>query len=306
MIGPLTNNQVPVLILCQKAMDKNQIKIGMKTNISRIFAHFNKESFNGHLKIGVGRPYSKASDLNKSYYEAVLALKQLKNQNQRYFFLETLELTEEPVQSEIFEFENDLLDSIRHGDVNNALYIYDSFVSKFNANKDGKISVLKKSLDEMFVLISRMLHDLGISYKQVPSITATREVIELIEIGKKYLLEVVQNVQVWRNNDAKGILQSAKEFIELHYSQSLTLEQVAEYVGLSPFYFSKLFKDRFGLTFIDYLTEKRIKKAKEEMTNPEKSLKEICYSIGYKDPNYFSRVFKKLTGLSPTDFRRTN
>jgi two-component system response regulator YesN len=100
------------------------------------------------------------------------------------------------------------------------------------------------------------------------------------------------------------MLYKAKEYIELHYSESITLEQVAEYVELSPFYFSKLFKDRFGMTFIDYLTDIRISKAKTEMADPGKSLKEICFSIGYKDPNYFSRVFKKLTGLSPTDFRK--
>jgi two-component system response regulator YesN len=85
----------------------------------------------------------------------------------------------------------------------------------------------------------------------------------------------------------------------------LTLEEVAEHVGLSPYYFSKLFKDRFGVTFIDYLTEVRIERAKEEMRDPNKSLKEVCFLVGYNDPNYFSRVFKKQTGLSPTEYRKT-
>jgi two-component system response regulator YesN len=99
------------------------------------------------------------------------------------------------------------------------------------------------------------------------------------------------------------MLHKAKEYIENHYADSITLELVAEFVELSPFYFSKLFKDRFGMTFIDYLTEIRINHAKTEMLDQGMSLKEICFSVGYKDPNYFSRVFKKQTGLSPTEFR---
>ncbi|MBT2658369.1 response regulator [Bacillus sp. ISL-18] len=301
MIGPLNTNQIPVLVLCRKGTEKSQIKISMQSNIERIFTFFKKESFKGHLKIGIGRLYSDEKDLNKSYHEAVAALKQLSNQNKRYFFLEKQELKELPSQSAIFEFEKELLDAIRQGDVNNVLYIYDSFISKFNE----KTSVLKRLLDEIFILILRMLHDLGINYQQVPLFTETEELIELVEKGKTYLLEVVQNVQVWRNIHASGILHNAKEFIELHYSDQLSLEQVSEYVGISPFYFSKLFRDRFGMTFIDYLTGIRITKAKEEMNDTQKSLKEICFSIGYKDPNYFSRVFKKVTGKSPTEFRKT-
>jgi two-component system, response regulator YesN len=96
----------------------------------------------------------------------------------------------------------------------------------------------------------------------------------------------------------------AKEYIDEHFAEAITLEEAAEHVGLSPYYFSKLFKDRFGITFIDYITEIRIKRAKELMENPDVSVKEVCYTVGYKDPNYFSRVFKKYTGLTPSEYRK--
>ncbi|MFC0211044.1 helix-turn-helix domain-containing protein [Paenibacillus chartarius] len=103
---------------------------------------------------------------------------------------------------------------------------------------------------------------------------------------------------------AAGAVERAKAWIAEHYREELSMEQAAEYVSLSPFYFSKLFKQHVGETFIDYVTRLRINRAKELIAgDPELSLKEICFEVGYHDPNYFSRVFKKVTGMSPTDFR---
>lgn len=112
------------------------------------------------------------------------------------------------------------------------------------------------------------------------------------------------HILAWRHQQANGKLGKAKDYIDEHYHHPLTLEEVAEYVGISPCYFSKLFKDRFGMTFIDYVTDVRIARAKKEMADPNKSLKEICFLVGYNDPNYFSRVFKKHTGMSPSEYRK--
>lgn len=62
-------------------------------------------------------------------------------------------------------------------------------------------------------------------------------------------------------------------------------------------------KQQFGESFIDLLTRLRIEKAKEIMSSEQLSLKEVCFEVGYKDPNYFSRVFKRVTGMTPTEYR---
>ncbi|MDF1618528.1 helix-turn-helix domain-containing protein, partial [Petrocella sp. FN5] len=65
----------------------------------------------------------------------------------------------------------------------------------------------------------------------------------------------------------------------------------------------KIFKEEIGLSFVEYVREKRMDIAKELLKTKNYSVKEICYKIGYNDPNYFSRLFKKLVGVSPTDFK---
>jgi two-component system response regulator YesN len=81
------------------------------------------------------------------------------------------------------------------------------------------------------------------------------------------------------------------------------LNDAAKSVNLSYYYFSKIFKDEVGKNFVDYLTELRIEKSMKFLRNNSMSIKEVCYKIGYNDPNYYCKIFKKITGMTPTEYR---
>ncbi|WP_409304768.1 response regulator [Peribacillus sp. SCS-155] len=304
IIGTPMDSKIPVLFLCR---DEAEI-IKYKSQCQAMMRAFNmlfKEKFaDSQLYMGIGEPYRFAKELSHSFIQALFALEQLDRREKRNYSFARKESfsTAEPAHD--LEVERSLLESITQGDISLAVTHYQEFVQHALARTEGNISALKKSFQELLVVISRTLHELGLQYKPNFSVDDHNEAYPLIEGGKAFVMAVVQYIQVWRNKETKGLLQKAKEYLEIHYAEPLTLEQVAEHIELSPYYFSKLFKERFGMTFIDYLTDIRIAHAKQEMSDLAKSLKEICYSIGYKDPNYFSRVFKKHTGLSPSEYRK--
>ena len=100
-----------------------------------------------------------------------------------------------------------------------------------------------------------------------------------------------------------GAVEAAKSYIQNNYSRDISLDEVSHTVNISPYYFSKIFKEDVGEGFVEYLTKIRMDKAKELLTTTECSMKEICSMVGYADPNYFSRSFKKNVGVTPTEYK---
>lgn len=121
----------------------------------------------------------------------------------------------------------------------------------------------------------------------------------------EYVEQAIKRIREEREQQTWNVVDRAAAYIVERYQEELSLEEVAEHVHLNPHYFSKVFKQQTGETFIDYVTRLRIDKAKALILDGQFSLKEVCYMVGYKDPNYFSRVFKKVTGVTPTEYRST-
>ncbi len=111
------------------------------------------------------------------------------------------------------------------------------------------------------------------------------------------------NVKNKKEKKSIDLMDQARDYIKENYNKEITLDDVSKKIAISPYYFSKLFKKTEGKNFIDYLTTLRLEKAKELLSNGTYSIKEISREVGYPDPNYFSRTFKKNIGVPPTDYR---
>ena len=105
------------------------------------------------------------------------------------------------------------------------------------------------------------------------------------------------------NQGGNTIVNQAKAYISEHLAEELNLSIIAEHVGVSNAYLSTLFTQKLNCSFIDYLNRARIDCACDYMHDSKMKIYEIAFKVGYKDEKYFSKVFKKITGQSPTSYK---
>lgn len=125
---------------------------------------------------------------------------------------------------------------------------------------------------------------------------------------KSYLSAILLRALELRDRDSssqcRGILKQAVAYIDAHYTEeTLSLNQVAREVNISANYLSAVFSQEIGETFTEYVTGKRMDLARELLRNTDKRSGEVAAAVGYRDPHYFSFLFKKTQGCTPRDYR---
>jgi len=130
---------------------------------------------------------------------------------------------------------------------------------------------------------------------------------DLIEsINRSISLINIQNVRVISDKQDDTLIKEAMKYIDENYNTYISLHSIAAHVHLNPQYFSRYFKSKIGINFINYLSSFRVIKAKDLLLNTDKNITEISQNVGYVDSSYFSKVFFKSVGIAPNQFRCQN
>jgi AraC-like DNA-binding protein/ligand-binding sensor protein len=177
----------------------------------------------------------------------------------------------------------------------------------------GQIS-LKAPGKAQFQRIARQLVDWGTTvdlarleeaYYQSRVLTPLQyhAMVRLLEIFALHLSAISNQIAVQEANSEPPIIYRAKEYIDQHKSDAISLSEVARALNVSTFYFCKLFKKATGLNFTEYLSRVRIEKAKNLLLNPNLRVSEIAYEVGFQSLTHFNRVFLRIVGRSPTSYR---
>ena len=172
----------------------------------------------------------------------------------------------------------------------------------------------KKPTDAQFDRAAKLLADRGVEAdlndlrqtyfeSRVLSPKQHEAVVKLLSIFAQHLSMASNQIIVQHENTEMPVITRAKEFIRQHQAEDISLGDVAKAVNTSTFYFCKLFKKATKLNFTHYLSRVRIEKAKNLLLNPNLRVSEIAYEIGFQSLTHFNRVFKKIIGQSPTQYR---
>ena len=125
---------------------------------------------------------------------------------------------------------------------------------------------------------------------------------DLLEKINVLLDNLIKLINKFDKKSSNVLVKKALTYISLNYKKNITLNNVASYLGVTPFYISNLLSTHTSKNFTDLVTEYRIEKAKE-MLKGNYQIKEIAVELGFRSHNYFSKVFKKVTGLTPKEYK---
>lgn len=158
----------------------------------------------------------------------------------------------------------------------------------------GEIPIYPKA---QTVLLCDMMYSYCRSEQSVERFRGQSAFLEL-------LYWIIKNIRMLPELDSRTALESTKAYIESHYNESITIEQLARMAKISPKYYVDLFKKTYGKSAMDYVTEVRVNYAKQFMVQSDARLRDIAHQVGYNDEFYFSRKFKKEVGVSPTAYMK--
>lgn len=257
-------------------------------------------------RIGIGSIVP-IEQLNLSYRDAINALQ---NAQGKVVHCRDLPIFCEYEDDYPVHIERELFDSIKSGQglevQHRANEFYDWMLHQMPERESSvRLKVMEFVLFADFHAYSSggLLYRFGDRADYMDVVTSARVEDELRTwfVGK--MIKAADNIATKKKEYTHEAIGRAKEYINVHYKKELSLEHISKEMDMSPYYFSKLFKEVTGEGFIEYVTEVRINKAKQMLLDGQSTMKEICVAIGYSDPNYFSRIFKKCIGKTPTEFK---
>lgn len=257
------------------------------------------------LTVGTGTVKHNVTELCQSFVEALSFIQNLSNDEKG--------LTHAFEQAKLFKVDKSAVENYLHHGVKDD---FDAFFCEHISPLCE--TALKSSLIKNYIVVDvvlavvKLVNDLGGDVDKVLPELDSMEIImsniRTMDDMRKEIYKIIAAALAYRDSQPRGqykeLIYQVRRYIEQHYAEAeLSLNDVAAFVNLSASHFSVVFGQESGCTFKEYLTQVRMGKAKELLRMTGLRSADIAYQVGYSDPHYFSFVFKKHTGLSPSEFR---
>ncbi|ANU16246.1 DNA-binding response regulator [Planococcus maritimus] len=294
--GPCYDRQLPLIIFRDPAHSFRSQAI---TLADKILSASGKRD---RCFVGIGTVCDSFGQVRDSYQKSLVAMSDLAIPSRYRFYAADLEPAPSRNPALIKQQEKRMADCVRLGDWEAVEEIITGLIRQLERMGEPVLRTQQRSLEWVW-LSNRIMAELGVETDAPYYVVPVTDYRQLMMETSDLINVLKQNYDMHFNRLEFDKIHQIKQFITEHSHEDISLEVLARKVDLSPIYISKLFKEKLGINYIDFLTECRMGKAKKLLADPEISLKAIALEVGYHEPNYFSKVFKKMTELSPTEYR---
>ena len=212
----------------------------------------------------------------------------------------------------LYEREKELLVKVKTGNIPQAKALLNELIGHALFSEGGAIELVKTRAVELVSLLSRVAMDGGADPDRIYELSGSyisgiysENSFDDICITLQEVVESFMNSAFYDKDKGNLCIRKALRFMYDNYGEHLELAQVADYVGLSPSYFSSLFSEVVGVSFREQLNTIRVEASKQLLTSTEYSMADIAIAMGFPDQSYYCKVFKKITGMSPGKYRNS-
>jgi two-component system response regulator YesN len=305
VIGPVMSNRIMIIVPTQEAAVTYEERIRLVER-ARSLATKLSVRLEAKFRIGIGR-VKPMEELEYSYREAMRALS-----DSRARVIHIDDLQQAGVYDEAFPVENEhrLFQRLKAGDVDAVVQelntFFDWMILHYPEDRNNiRLKVLEYIIWGERTAFESGVVNYGFSYRRdyLETALSFESYEELRAWFQEKMVSICCTIRDHREEQSGSVVKKAQSYIAEHYASDISLDEVSREVNISPYYFSKIFKEESGENFIEYLTRIRIGKAREMLEQPGASIKEVSIRCGYPDPNYFSRIFKKQTDMTPREYK---
>jgi AraC-like DNA-binding protein len=264
--------------------------------------------------IGIGSVQDNIRDLHLSYQEAVEALKHgMLAGVGEIVHIQDIRIGKVWPSEQFDDLISTMKDFIKTGDAEAARKVVEDIYSKMiSQNREVPYREVQKVLTKILIAITDSIDDVGGEWRQISPdndapfihlsrISDGREVIqwfsELVNRASDYILQAREN-RSWCYAD------KVQELISRDCGRKVNLHWVAAQLNLNPSYLGRIFKEQFGVNFVDYLTRVRINRSKELLKETDLTVEDVGKAVGYSNSYYFIKLFKEHTGTTPGKFKK--
>lgn len=305
-------------ILMIKAQNKEETIQVAKDYVAALTKRMKKEK---ELQwfAGIGRAVERLHNLSESYDSAskAFAYQYQSSGNEAVFFdkldNEKIERAEDLQQVDFTKVNSESLEEFLKNGKEEAVHLFvEDYTKTLGKSNMDSFMFCQYMLINIQVGVMKFVEKMGVEKANIDrTFKDYKQQIAAVSTGEKaaeYIEELIRQAIRMRNERLgkkhSWLITEAKEFIVKNYQEeTLSLSDVADQVGLSSSHFSTTFKQETGKSFVEFLTSVRMDKAKEMLCFTDMKASQISYEVGYKDPHYFSYLFKKTQGCTPSEYR---